>query len=141
MANEKDLETINGKPLHSGVRQLCAQYQGGKMDRREFVRLAAFLGVSAASAYAFAADTLGGGLVKEAAAETPKKGGSLRVAMQVKEMKDPSNFEWPQKSNQTRHLVQYLTITGPDHITRPYLAERWEASVSGKGSGRDRVGQ
>src|SRR3546814_13259994 len=70
MSNEKDLETINGRPLHSGVRQLCAQYQGGKMDRREFVRLAAFLGVSADPAYACAGDPLGGGLVKEAAAES-----------------------------------------------------------------------
>src|SRR3546814_8109678 len=48
--------------------------------------------------------------------------------MQVHEMKDPSNFDWTQKSNQTRHIVEYLTITGPDNITRPYLAESWEAS-------------
>src|SRR3546814_2092887 len=48
--------------------------------------------------------------------------------MQVQEMKDPSNFDWTQKSNQTRHIVEYLTITGPDNITRPYLAESWEAS-------------
>src|SRR3546814_8283135 len=109
MSNEKDLETINGKPLHSGVRQLCAQYQGGKMDRREFVRLAAFLGVSAASAYAFAGDPLGGGLVKEVAEETPKKGGSLHVAMQVQELKDPSNFEWTQKSNQTSRSEEHKT--------------------------------
>jgi len=128
MSKNKELETINGKPLHPGVEQLCAQYEGGKMDRREFVRLAAFLGVSAASAYAFAGDPLGGTLVKEAAAQTPKQGGSLRLAMQVQEMKDPSNFDWTQKSNQTRHIIEYLTITGPDNITRPYLAESWEAS-------------
>lgn len=128
MSNENDLQTINGKPLHPGVKELCAQFKSGKMDRREFVRLAAFLGVSAASAYAFAGDPLGGGLVKEAAAQTPKKGGVLRVAMQVQEMKDPATFDWTQKSNQTRHIVEYLTITGPDNITRPYLAESWEAS-------------
>ncbi|GAB4370429.1 MAG: ABC transporter substrate-binding protein [Kiloniellaceae bacterium] len=128
MTKDKDLETINGKPLHPGVKELCAQYEGGKMDRREFVRLAAFLGVSAASAYAFAGDPLGGGLVKEASAQTPKQGGSLRVAMQVQEMKDPATFDWTQKSNQTRHIIEYLTITGPDNVTRPYLAESWEAS-------------
>src|SRR5690606_25873320 len=96
MSNENDLQTINGKPLHPGVKELCAQFKSGKMDRREFVRLAAFLGVSAASAYAFAGDPLGGGLVKEAAAQTPKKGGVLRVAMQVQEMKDPATFDWTQ---------------------------------------------
>jgi peptide/nickel transport system substrate-binding protein len=31
-------------------------------------------------------------------------------------------------SNQTRHILEYMTITGPDNITRPYLAEGWEAS-------------
>jgi peptide/nickel transport system substrate-binding protein len=128
MSKDKELETINGKPLHPGVEALCAQYEGGKMDRREFVRLAAFLGVSAASAYAFAGDPLGGGLVKEAAAQTPKQGGSLRLAMQVQEMVDPATFDWTQKSNQTRHIIEYMTITGPDNITRPYLAESWEAS-------------
>jgi peptide/nickel transport system substrate-binding protein len=28
----------------------------------------------------------------------------------------------------SRQFVEYLTITGPDNITRPYLAESWEAS-------------
>ena len=128
MKKDKELETINGKPLHPGVKELCEQYEDGKMGRREFVRLAAFLGVSAASAYAFAGDPTGGGLVQEAAAQTPKKGGTLRVAMQVQEMVDPATFDWTQKSNQARHIIEYLTITGPDNITRPYLAESWEAS-------------
>ncbi len=128
MKKDKQLETINGKPLHPGVTELCEQYEDGKMDRREFVRLAAFLGVSAASAYAFVGDPTGGGLVQEAAAQTPKKGGTLRVAMQVQEMVDPATFDWTQKSNQSRHIIEYLTITGPDNITRPYLAESWEAS-------------
>jgi peptide/nickel transport system substrate-binding protein len=128
MSNEKDLQTINGKPLHPGVKELCAQFEDGKVDRREFVRLAAFLGVSAASAYAFAGDPFGGGMVKEAAAQTPKQGGVLRVAMQVQEMVDPATFDWTQKSNQTRHIIEYMTITGPDNVTRPYLAESWEAS-------------
>jgi len=128
MKKDSELETISGKALHPGVEQLCDQYEAGKMDRREFVRLAAFLGVSAASAYAFAGDPLGGGLVREAGAQTPKQGGILRLAMQVQEMVDPSNFDWTQKSNQSRHIIEYLTITGPDNVTRPYLAESWEAS-------------
>jgi peptide/nickel transport system substrate-binding protein len=28
----------------------------------------------------------------------------------------------------SRQFVEYLTITGPDNVTRPYLAEQWEAS-------------
>src|SRR3546814_10955297 len=44
------------------------------------------------------------------------------------EMKDPSNFDWTQKSNQTRHIIEYLTLTGSDNVTQPYLAESWEVS-------------
>ena len=102
MKNDKKLETINGKPLHPGVEELCEQYEDGRMDRREFVRLAAFLGVSAASAYAFAGDPTGGGLVQEAVAQSPQQGGTLRVAMQVQEMKDPATYDWTQKSNPSR---------------------------------------
>jgi peptide/nickel transport system substrate-binding protein len=32
------------------------------------------------------------------------------------------------KSNVSRQIVEYMTITGPDNITRPYLAESWKAS-------------
>src|SRR3546814_13042343 len=42
--------------------------------------------------------------------------------------KDPSNFDWTQKSNQTRHIIEYLTLTGSDNVTQPYLAESWEVS-------------
>ena len=48
--------------------------------------------------------------------------------MGVQEMADPALFDWTQKSNQSRHIVEYLTYTGPDNITRPYLAESWEPS-------------
>ena len=48
--------------------------------------------------------------------------------MQVQKMEDPATYSWTQKSNQSRHIVEYLAITGPDNITRPMLAESWEAS-------------
>ena len=56
------------------------------------------------------------------------KGGTLRVSMQVQEMADPATFDWTPKANVSRQFLEYLTITGPDNITRPYLAEKWEAS-------------
>jgi peptide/nickel transport system substrate-binding protein len=48
--------------------------------------------------------------------------------MRVQEMSDPARYSWGEQSNQARHMVEYLTITGSDNITRPYLAERWAAS-------------
>ena len=101
------------------------------MDRREFVRLAALLGTSAAAAYALV------GLPAPAFADTvmpfpaddpkAKSGGILKIAMQVQKMEDPATFAWVAMSNQTRHTLEYLSITGPDNVTRPMLAESWSA--------------
>src|SRR3546814_10530402 len=48
--------------------------------------------------------------------------------MKVQEMSDPATFDWTEKSNVARQIVEYLTITGDDNVTRPYLAESWSAS-------------
>src|SRR5947208_1108812 len=58
-----------------------------------------------------------------------KMGGNLRCSMRVQPMTDPATFDWGERSNQARHILEYLTITGRDNITRPYLAEVWEASA------------
>ena len=48
--------------------------------------------------------------------------------MACQEMTDPATFDWVEKSNVARFIVEHLTRTGADNITRPYLAEGWEAS-------------
>src|SRR5690606_1583461 len=35
---------------------------------------------------------------------------------------------WTQMSNQTRHILEYMTLTDSENVTHPMLAERWEAS-------------
>lgn len=115
--------------IHPYVSRMAEQLGEGKCDRREFVRTAALLGMSATAAYALAGRITGTDFAPVAQAqETPKKGGNFRFGMAVQEMTDPSTFDWVEKSNVARHIVEYLTITGPDNITRPYLAEKWEAS-------------
>ncbi|MCG8597395.1 MAG: ABC transporter substrate-binding protein [Kiloniellales bacterium] len=125
----KDLKDETGKRIHPYVPELCEQLRKGEVDRREFLRTACLLGVSAGAAYGMAGRVLGeeSGL-RSARAEEPKQGGTLKVGMQVQEMTDPSTFAWTEPSNQVRHTVEYLTRTGSDNITRPYLAESWEAS-------------
>ncbi|MGE0845873.1 MAG: ABC transporter substrate-binding protein, partial [Flavobacteriaceae bacterium] len=119
--------------LHPLVEQARGQMKSGRMNRREFVRLAALLGVSAGAAYAMA------GLPSPALAQdsmmpfpeadaNAKEGGILKVAMQVQKMEDPATYSWVEMSNQTRHSLEHLAMTGPDNITRPMLAEKWEAS-------------
>ncbi|MFO1046741.1 MAG: ABC transporter substrate-binding protein [Geminicoccaceae bacterium] len=52
----------------------------------------------------------------------------MRIAMPVPEISDPATYDQVAQSNISRHIVEYLTITGPDNVTRPYLAESWEPS-------------
>jgi peptide/nickel transport system substrate-binding protein len=48
--------------------------------------------------------------------------------MQVQKMEDPATYSWTQMSNQSRQIVEYMSMTGPDNVTRPMLCERWEVS-------------
>ena len=53
-----------------------------------------------------------------------KKGGILRVAMQVQKMEDPATFDWTQRSNQVRHIIEYMVFTDPNNVTHPMLMEK-----------------
>ncbi len=120
------------KDAHPKVHEAFDLMKSGRMDRREFIRIAALLGVSAGAAYALA------GLPAPAVAApnlpfppddpNAKMGGILKVAMQIQKMEDTATYSWVEMSNQTRHIVEHLSMTGPDNITRPMLAESWEAS-------------
>jgi peptide/nickel transport system substrate-binding protein len=115
---------MSDERINPHVEQLQADMQAGKLGRREFLRKSVLLGVSLAAAYGMSGMTMS----SMALAETPKRGGNLRVAMRVKEITDPALFDWPDKGNIARHFVENLTQTGADGITRPHLAERWEVS-------------
>ncbi|MDJ0815573.1 MAG: ABC transporter substrate-binding protein [Desulfobacterales bacterium] len=110
---------------HPGVEQMRKSLAEGKCSRREFLRTVTLLGLSATAAYSMA------GLpdfISSAQASSHKKGGVLKFGMQVQEMADPGTYSWTQKSVVARHIVEYLVETGPDNVTRPALAESWEAS-------------
>lgn len=117
------------RPVHPAIPELADQLRKGNMSRREFLRTTTLLGMSAAASYSLVGKLTGHSMVAPArAADNGKMGGRLRVAMRVQEMSDPAVFDWVEKSNVARHIVEYLTVTGADNITRPYLAESWEAS-------------
>lgn len=109
---------------HAYIATLKAQLAGGKLDRREFLRSATLLGLSAGAAYAFA----GLAAPTEAAAAELPKGGNVRIAMRMLDVSSPHTYSWVEPSNVARQVVEYLTITGQDNVTRPCLAESWEAS-------------
>ncbi|TVQ56387.1 MAG: ABC transporter substrate-binding protein [Rhodobacteraceae bacterium] len=111
------------KPFsESNYALLRRQLAEGKLSRREFVRYAALIGVSAGVAAKTA------GLPGRARAEDIPMGGTVRIAMGVQDISNPAQYDWPQKSNLARGVCEFLTKTGPDNITRPWLLEGWEAS-------------
>jgi len=96
----------------------------GKMERREFLRVATLLGVSATTAYGLA------GLPAPALAQgAPRKGGTVRFGMRVQDLSNPATYSWIERANAARQVVEYLTVTGIDNVTRPNLVEKWEASA------------
>jgi peptide/nickel transport system substrate-binding protein len=98
------------------------------IDRREFLRYASLLGLSATAAHAFVRKVTGEPFVAPAAAQTLPKGGTLRIGMRCQDLKSPHTYSWVESSNSARQVLDYLTITGVDNVTRPGLVEKWEAS-------------
>jgi peptide/nickel transport system substrate-binding protein len=115
---------MSNEVISPQVDRLKAEMDAGKLGRREFLRKSILLGVSVTTAYGLS----GLSMSSIALAETPKRGGNLRVAMRVKEITDPALYDWPDKGNIARHFIENLTQTGADGMTRPHLAERWAVS-------------
>jgi peptide/nickel transport system substrate-binding protein len=117
--------------LHPKAKEAFELMERGRLSRRDFIRVAALVGVSAAGAYAMAglpSPALAAGELPFVDDPNAKKGGILKVAMQIQKMEDPANFDWTQKSNQVRHTIEYMVLTDPNNVTHPMLAESWEAS-------------
>jgi len=116
------------KGVHEGhIRSLLEQLEDGRLDRREFLRTATLLGMSASVAY---------GLLGEASADSVTltddpnlpRGGILRIGNRVEAMVMPHAMVNIQSGIIARQTFDYLTDTGHDNITRPNLLEGWETS-------------
>lgn len=112
---------------HSYVKTLREGLAEGRISRRDFLRTATLLGVSASAAYLAIGKIEGEDFISSAHAATPT-GGDLRIGMRVQAIDDPATYSWTEQGNIARQVCEYLTVTGPDNITRPHLLESWEAS-------------
>ncbi|MGD9100165.1 MAG: ABC transporter substrate-binding protein, partial [Anaerolineae bacterium] len=122
------------RDVHAYIPELEELYRQGRITRREFLRNATLLGLSLASANAFLVGCGGDDDKEEEKPETGaeageiKRGGTLTGSMQLQLLDHPARLSWVEGANVVRQVCEYLTETGPDNITRPYLLEKWEAS-------------
>ena len=106
------------------VKLLRKQLDEQQLSRRDFVKYAALVGLSATAA----SEIAGLAAPNVAKAADMPQGGVLRLGMRVPKLDDPHTFSWVYDSNIVRQVCGYLTRTRPDGITVPDLAAKWEAS-------------
>ena len=107
--------------VHPAAEMYASEYREGKLSRREFLTRATGMGVTAAAAYGL----IGLNQPAEAAAHV-QTGGTLRVQMSVRALKDPRTYDWSEMGNQTRGTLEYLVEYNNDGTFAPLLLEGWE---------------
>jgi peptide/nickel transport system substrate-binding protein len=133
--------TSPSRKFHPAVTRAQEQLAEGRISRREFLRLATLLGTSYSAALVLAAcgaPTPAPTEAPPAATEAPapteapasgiQRGGIIRASVDIMALDDPARLSWIAGANILRHTFEYLTETGSDNITRPYLLESWEAN-------------
>jgi peptide/nickel transport system substrate-binding protein len=110
---------------HPYLPKLAQQFRDGRVSRREFLRTATLVGLSSAAAYSIAGLPETGGLTRRARGAS---GGTVRLSLRVQPIASPHTYSWVQDSMMSRNVIEYLTLTGGDNVTRPWLCEKWEAS-------------
>jgi len=141
--------------VHPMIPNAFNQLKEGKINRREFIRFATLLGMSAALATACAGPDAPAPAAEEEEAtddagaeeaveeetmeeETMEeeamddmgitRGGTLTIGGQLQLLDHPARLSWVEGANVVRQVAEYLTVTDPDNITHPWLLESWEAN-------------
>ena len=118
-------QTKIGAPVHPAVEMYAEECKAGLLSRREFLTRATALGATATTAYALI------GMESPALAaqhESPVMGGTIRVQMETKALKDPRTYDWSEMANFTRGWLEYLVEYNRDGSFRGMLLESWEAN-------------
>ena len=113
--------TRTGKPLPAVITEQAHKVGDDAVNRREFLALASSFGASAATAYAM----LGMPAPAQAAAHA-QMGGTVRIQMAVRGLKDPRTYDWSQIANFSRGWLEYLVYGHNDGTFEGRLLESWE---------------
>ncbi|HBR41159.1 MAG TPA: diguanylate cyclase, partial [Sulfitobacter pontiacus] len=112
--------TRTGTPLPAAIHASAEAAKRDPVNRREFLALASAFGATATTAYAMI------GMAAPAHAAAHKSGGTVRMQMEVRALKDPRTYDWSQIANITRGWLEYLAIWENDGTFTPALLESWE---------------
>lgn len=112
--------------VHPAAKMHAAEYAEGKISRREFLTRATALGVTTAAAYGMI------GATPAKAEAHAQAGGTLRHQMEVRGLKEPRVYDWPQIANLMRGNFEYLVEYNNDGSVRGMLVESWDVSDDAK---------
>lgn len=113
--------------LEKMINNIKQQYSDKQINRREFLRTATLLGLSAGAAWSFVSRvdniTFVGNANAQTISEKLKMGGSLRFAIRVQDYRIPHTYSW-YESEIARQVLEHLTRTDEFGITHPYLLSK-----------------
>ncbi len=110
-------------PIHPAALRYADEVTRGTLGRREFLTRTTALGVTATAAYGLL------GLAQPVQAQAAMQdGGTLRIQMEVRALKDPRSYDWPQMANFTRGWLEYLTEYQIDGTITPMLLDSWDVN-------------
>ncbi|MCC6000411.1 MAG: ABC transporter substrate-binding protein [Pararhodobacter sp.] len=112
-----------GRAVHPAAEIYARECRDGLLGRREFLTRATALGVMAPAAYG-----LIGLAAPVARADTPRRGGTLRMRMDIRAQRDPRSWDWTQLADVCRGWLEYLVQFERDGTITPVLLEDWEAN-------------
>ncbi len=114
---------VTQKTMHPAAVMYANEEKAGKLSRREFLSRTTALGLTTAAAYGL----LGLSAPAQAAAHA-KMGGTLRMQMEVRALKDPRAYDWTQIAFFSAGWLEYLVEYNSDGSFQPMLLESWSVN-------------
>lgn len=109
--------------MHPAAKMYQSEHAAGQLSRREFFSRVTSLGVTSTAAYGLL------GLTAPARAETHvQTGGTLRIQMPLRPLRDPRTFDATEFTYMTAGWLEYLVAYDNDGTFTPMLLSGWDVN-------------